>query len=304
MGGGRDGGHGGGHGGGWETNWVTLAGGTTTYTGTSGVDALYLGGSGATVTVSAVELLAGGVGTDVVTLAGGGNTLCVAALETLTGGSGTDVVMLAGNGSTLSVSGIETLIGSAGADAVTVTSGTVGFDLGAADGDRVTLAAAGNGTDRILLSDGGPGGPCGGFRGCAFANSTVYDQVANFEAGVDKVVLAGGLRMRLDDDGDGVVDAATAAGGGVDAATTEVVKLSTAAASLTDADFASVRSALGSLTNSGRGADVLVLANDGTNTGLYMVVDTNGDGTIAATEIRLLGLFSGAALGTGDITFG
>jgi hypothetical protein len=48
-----------------------------------------------------------------------------------------------------------------------------------------------------------------------------------------------------------------------------------------------------------------VVANKGASTGAYLVTDTNGDGQIAATEIRLLGVFNGTStLSFTDVTFG
>ncbi|NYZ16032.1 hypothetical protein HL658_35340, partial [Azospirillum sp. RWY-5-1] len=49
----------------------------------------------------------------------------------------------------------------------------------------------------------------------------------------------------------------------------------------------------------------LVLANNGTSTGLYLVVDANGDGQVATTDIRLLGVFNNTtSVGFGDVTLG
>lgn len=277
----------------WGTTTTTLAAGATTATGGTGFDLVTMNSAGGTIAVSAVEMLVGGVGTDVVTLGDGGNTLSVRALETLTGGAGTDIVSLAGFGSTLLVSGIETLMGCGGSDVITVASGTVSYVAGG--GGTLTLAAA-NGVDRILLQDDG-------YR--PYGDTAGYAQIANFQAGTDQLVLTGGLRRRLDDDGDGVVDAASRATGTIDLATDEAVQLTSTVASLIDTDYASVRSAIGTLTNSAQGADALVLANDGTNTGVYLVVDVNGDGAVAANEIRLLGLFKSASgITTADLAYG
>lgn len=286
-----------GHGGlGWGTTTTSLDAGATTATGGTGFDLVTMNSAGGTIAVSAVEMLLGGVGTDVVTLAAGGNTLAVYGVETLTGGVGTDVVSLgglgggrgfgfggsgAGYGSTLSVSGIETLIGGAGADVITVTSGAVSVSVGG--GDQLTLAAA-NGVDRVILQDDS-------YR--PYGDSSGYAQITNFESGTDSLVLSGGLRRRLDDNRDGVVATASRTTGTIDLATDEAVELTTTVASLTDTDYASVRAAIGTLTNSASGADALVLANDGASTGVYLVVDVNGDGAVAANEIRLLGVMTG-----------
>ena len=287
------GGHEGGGFGGWGTTTTNLAAGAATATGTTGFDLVTMNSAGGTITVSAVEMLLGGAGTDVVTLASGGNTMTVRGLETLVGGVGTDIVSLAGFGATLLVVGVETLIGSAGTDAITVASGTVSYRAGG--GDSLTLAAA-NGTDRVILQDSG-------YR--PYGDTTGYDQITNFQAGTDRLVLAGSLRHRLDDDRDGVVAVASRATGAIDLATDEAVLLSGTVASLTDTDYASVRAAIGTLTNSAKGADALVLANDGTSTGVYLVVDSNGDGAVAANEIRLLGILkSTTGLASTDLVYG
>lgn len=50
--------------------------------------------------------------------------------------------------------------------------------------------------------------------------------------------------------------------------------------------------------------DLLALATNGQNTGLYLIGDANADYQMAATDIRLLGLFNGnSTLGLGDLTF-
>lgn len=50
--------------------------------------------------------------------------------------------------------------------------------------------------------------------------------------------------------------------------------------------------------------NLLALATDGQNTGLYLIGDANDDDQMTATDIRLLGLFNGnAALGLGDLAF-
>lgn len=293
-GGGGFGGHNGGWGdAGWGTTATTLAAGATTATGDTGFDVVTMNSAGGTITVSAIEYLIGGVGTDVVTLSAAGNTLSVRGIETLTGGAGTDVVFLAGFGNTIAVSGVETLVGCGGADTITITSGTVTALVNG--GDTLTLAAA-NGADQVVLQDAG-------YR--PYGDSNGYAQIANFQAGTDKIVVSGALRARVDDNSDGTIASAARATGAINLSTDEVVQLTTTVASLTDTDYASVRTALGSLSNSSKGADALVLATDGTNTGAYLIVDSNGDGTVAANEIRLLGLYtSTTGITASDLVYG
>ncbi|WP_188051893.1 hypothetical protein, partial [Azospirillum sp. Sh1] len=64
------------------------------------------------------------------------------------------------------------------------------------------------------------------------------------------------------------------------------------------------RTALGTLTNSSAGASTLVLANNGTSSALYQVVDTNGDGQVASSEVRLLGVYNSTVLSLSDINLG
>lgn len=287
----------GGHG--WGPSWTTLTAGTSSFAGTAGVDALYTGSSGSTVQIAAVELLLGGVGTDVVSLGSAGATLAVAGMETLTGGTGTDLVALGGYGSTLAVSGIETLWGSAGADVVTVTGGTVTFE-GLTAGDRLTLAA-GNGADRIVLDQATGAGP----HGFGLSTPGDYAQVTNFQSGTDSLVIAGQLRRQVDHDRDGTVDTASRATGTVDLSADEVVALTATATSLTDTDLASVRAAIGTVTNgSARNATIVLVGDGAGNSGAYAVSDRNGDGQIGASEIRLLGVFSGSNLTATDLLYG
>lgn len=288
----RSGGHG------WERSLTTLSAGTSSYDGTSGYDALYTGTAGSTIQVAAVEFLLGGTGTDIVTIGSGGATMWVGGIETLTGGAGTDLVFLGGFGNTLSVSGIETLRGSAGADVITVSSGTITV-AGVGGGDSITLAAE-NGADTLVVDQAGKGFP--GFG----STSTNYAQITNFQSGTDSLAIAGGLKRQVDHDDDGIVDSASRASGEIDLSTDEVVALTTQATSLTDTDFASVRSAIGTVSNGSAGNSTIVVVSDGAgSSGAYAVSDRNGDGQIASSEIRLLGLFNGtSSLSVTDVTFG
>ncbi|CAK0755776.1 hypothetical protein CCP1ISM_6320001 [Azospirillaceae bacterium] len=75
--------------------------------------------------------------------------------------------------------------------------------------------------------------------------------------------------------------------------------------SLTDTTLTSIRTSIGTLLNPTANSSVLVLASNGTDTGAYLVTDTNGDGQVANTEIRLLGVFTGNAdITVGDIALG
>jgi hypothetical protein len=119
------------------------------------------------------------------------------------------------------------------------------------------------------------------------------------------VVLGGALAALVDRNADGVLSGGARDSGQINLATDEMVQLATPAATLADDGFAGVRAAIGTLSNATSGADVLVLANNATSAGLYLVIDANGDGQVAATEIRLLGVFNAASgMTSGGVTLG
>ena len=201
-------------------------------------------------------------------------------------------------GVTMLVSGVETLIGGTGTDAITVTSGSIRFQGGT--GDSISLASgnvgSGGGTDTVVYSS---------FSDIAsLGANTGFISVSNFQSGTDKVQLTDTARTDADKNGDAALATATAATNGV-SMTNELVSLSSAiSGSLTDANLVNFRNALGTLTNSSAGASTLVLANNGTSSGLYQVVDTNGDGQVAASEVRLLGVYNSTVLSLSDINLG
>ncbi|MCG5239862.1 calcium-binding protein, partial [Azospirillum doebereinerae] len=262
-----------------------------TLVGSSNSDVVFLGDIGNTLTVSGVLIVIGGTATDVVTM-GSAGTLITRGVETLVGSSGSDIIRLGDTSNTLSVSVVESLVGGTSSDVVMVTGGSVRF-AGGLGVDTVTLQTSA-GTDQIVYTTDGEGGAAGA--------NTGNDVINNFQSGTDSAVITGALRTFVDRNGSGALDGATRAQGAVNLATDEVVRLSTVVASLADTDLASFRTALGTLTNSSANANALVLANDGTNTGLYLVVDANGDGQVAATEARLLARFNIVLLGPGDIS--
>lgn len=257
---------------------VTMAA-VETLIGSTGSDFLMLGNRGNTTSLGAVEILLGGTGKDRVSMTAAG-TLTMAAVETLTGSNGADSVLLGNRGNTVTIANVESIAGGTGIDSVTVSSGGVRFE-GGAGADTISLASGG---DKIVFSSGSDGGVGG-------------DTVKSFATNADDVVIANSLATAVDDDGNGVLAAATRAGGTVDLSTDEAVALSTKVTSLTDDGFASFRSALGNVTGSG---DCLVLANDGTSTGLYLI-EENGDGTVSAGEVTLLAVFKSAKLTTSDL---
>jgi Ca2+-binding RTX toxin-like protein len=269
--------------------------GVETMTGGSGSDIVFLGDTGVTMNIAGrVEILVGGTGSDLVTLGAGGQTILLRGIETLTGSSDSDIITLGDTVNTMTVNAIDTLFGGAAADTVTVSSGTVRFQ-GNTGADVLSLASN-SAADQVVFATVNDGAAAGATSG--------FDTVTGFQS-QDQIVLTGALRTLLDRNADGAVTGATRATGAVSMTSDEVAIISTAASSLNDTDLAGVRTAIGSLTNSSAGASVLVLANNGSNTGAYVVTDANGDGTVASTEIRLLGVFNGTtSIGTSNIAFG
>jgi hypothetical protein len=278
------------------------AGGTLTaqgidvLVGGSGFDSVRLGDGGNSLLVRGVEAIQGGAGKDIVSTGNAGTTMTVSDIETLLGGSSKDVITLGSQGNTIQVSNIETLTGGSGADIITVTgSKAIRFE-GGGGADQISLGT-GSASDQIVYRDANDGAAAG-------ANSG-FDRITNFQTAADTLVMIGGLRSLLDQNGDGKVQGADRGTGQIDLGTDEVVRLTTTISSLDDTSLASIRAAIGTLKNPQAGESVLVLANDAANnTGIYIVTKTDDGQDIAASEIKLLSVVSNAQLGTGNITFG
>ncbi|MCW2248387.1 hypothetical protein M2352_004021 [Azospirillum fermentarium] len=275
-----------------ESGSVIAVSGLETLYGSAGSDSVSLRGSFSWMTVYDVEALWGGAGLEWVDLAGTGSTITVSGVDVLTGGVNTDVVTLDTN-STLFFSGIETLSGSDSDDSVRLGAGTVSFN-GRLGADTLHLVT-GNGRDEVLYNGSEQGGGLGQSYG--------YDTINGFAGGEDLVVVFGGLFNGLDRDHNGVMGKRAAdtngitPGGGI-----ELFHLGTPIAALADAELASVRRAIGT-TQGGSQDPFLLLATDGTNTGLYQVQDSGGDGNITAADVRLLGVFANTLLNGNDLTF-
>jgi Ca2+-binding RTX toxin-like protein len=261
-------------------NTITMAGIETLHGG-RGDDFIKLGARGNTMLLSGVETLLGGSGTDVVTLNDTGNTVILAGIDVVYGGSGTDVLFLGGRGVTLSVSNVETVHGGGRADAVMVIDGAVAF-IGGKGADRLTLEAGAN-NDKVSFASVEDGGEKGENYG--------FDVIANFQTGTDKICIGGKLKTVTDFDGDSVLDAQ------------ELVQVTGTVSALTDEGFASL---LQSLSSSAVGSDqtALVLASDGTDSGLYAVNGVGVGGSLAAGDVRMLARFTGTTLSGGDFFFG
>ncbi|MGC2856234.1 cadherin domain-containing protein [Novispirillum sp. DQ9] len=300
---------------------TTAVSGVERLVGGRGTDLIFLGNAGVTMLAQGIDVLVGGSGKDVVTLAGQ-NTVMVRGLETLTGGNGVDIVSIGNSGATMMVAGIEQLVGGASREVVSLGSGGVtmlasgidtlvggaGVDVlrigtgsslrfeGGGGADRITLAAAAK-ADQIVFSGLGDGGAAGRAAG--------FDQVVNFQTGTDEIVLTDTLRRMLDSNRNGQVDGGVRGTGQINLATDEVVRLSGTVASLNDAGLADVRAAIGTLRNPHTGGSVLVLASNGTGTGIYMVTKNNGGAQVAASEIRLLGVMTNNnSLNGNNVIFG
>lgn len=279
-------------------DWVTVAGtirlsGVETVIGGAGGDAVTLGDGGATLIMAAVETLTGGAGIDQVALGARGGTVLVRGIETLTGGAGGDHLRLADGGVTLHTGAVEVLAGGGGADLVRLGDGGSTMTVWG-----VESLTGGSGADVVALRDGSPVW----FRGGAGAD-TVYapasevlwlnwadgadgaDVVAGFAEARGVLSFGGGLAQVADRNGDGFVGLRRRASGGADARTDEVVRLETRVAQLSGDGFASFRQALGPVAG-GRVSPLLVLADDGASTGLYLAGD----------EVRMLARFEGVLL--------
>ena len=258
-----------------------------TLVGSAGNDGVTLGAS----TTSAIVNLLGG--DDTLTLANGTNTLSAFNVETLTGGTGSDNVTLGGAaGQTVSAGGIETLTGSANADTLTMTSGN-NLVIGSTGADTIALQS-GAGTDSV--------GYTSQLEGGAFGTNSGFDSVTNFQSGTDKlqVVSNSTLVTAVDKNGDSSLALTSRASGAVNLSSDEVVYLTTAVSSgnLASSNFSDFLTALGSVSGTG---PALVVANDGTNSGLYYLNDF-GSGSVSASNVRMLGLFNSVTLQTTDIT--
>ena len=266
---------------------VTLAA-VETVIGWTGSDQLHLGNRGVTLTIGNIENVVGGTGQDFVTLGYSTTSLYLSGVEILLGNTGSDLVMLGGGGNTVIAAEVETIVGGAGNDAlilgnrgVTLTVFAVESVTGGSGADSITLFGTGSATSI-------------GFTALSVSGT---DQIVGFEASTDHIAITGTLLSAVDKSGNGQLGVTQRASGAVVGGSDEMVVLTTqVSGSLTaDTSFTAFRSALGAVT-SGSTATTLVLANNGSDTGLYAVTD-NGDGIIAAAEVTLLGVFSGAVLG-------
>jgi hypothetical protein len=297
---------------------VLIAAALETVVGGSGYDRIDLGNRGSTTTVSGLEVLIGSLNTDVVTLAAGGTTMIAAALETLIGGAGLDHIDLGNRGSTMTVAAVEEIAGSLNTDVITlgIGAGTLlisGIETltGGSDADVATILngalrlSGGGGADLFTLSnaatadeigfgsatDGGVAGVAGG-----------YDRISGFQSSLDRVVITDALRTLTDAAGgvaDGVISVTSLGTGQLVMGQNEAVVLTSAAGSLTDNGFAGFLQALGSVQGAA-GAGALVIANDGTDSGLYLV-QTGSSAAVSASDVRMLALFSNTLLTGGNI---
>jgi len=231
---------------------ITTGDGTNTVNAGKGDDVV-TGGSG-------VDTLNGGEGADTLT----GN----AGNDSLNGGAGADLLYGgAGNDSIVGGEGSDAIAGGAGADTIDLTESV-------SVSDYVTYLA---------LTDGSAAGEAAG-------TFTGFDVITGFASGTDKLVFDSTATVAADTTvGSAIVDNAV------------VIKAADAAATasndLTDtADFTDVNSVVAFLNDigadytdgaTGAATNVVGVTNNGT-TYLYAVSD-NGDGTVAAGEVALIG---------------
>lgn len=260
-----------------------------TLTGDSDAQHVLLGNRGVTATISGIETIEGGSGQDKVTLAAESDTmLVIAGIETLIGSAQHDTVQLGNRGSTVTVADVEWLSGgnrTDRADVVTVTSGDITFE-GKGGADTLNLST-GVTDDMVVFSSANDGGAVNALTG--------FDVVANFQSSIDMLIIADDLLIATDRNGDGLINTRKRSTGQVDRATDELVVVDSAISSLNDANFASFKAAVGPLSGSSSDPEVLILANDGTNSGLYVVAG----GSSGVSDVRMLAKFNNAIL-TGD----
>ena len=176
---------------------------------------------------------------------------------------------------------IENVAGGTGNDTI-VGNQAPNVLIGGSGADLLTLPAD-SAPDTLVYRDSADGGVPGVASG--------FDQVAGFEPGTDRLALSGTLRSSVDRNQDGVLAGGVRSSGEINAATDEAVRLSAPVSSLTDADFASLRAAVGMFVGPPPGHDLLALATDGTNSGAYLLAGAGGNGPLAAADVRLLCLF-------------
>jgi hypothetical protein len=295
-----------------DTGTTMIVQGLEVLAGGAGTDVIVLGNGGATMVAGGLEILVGGMGTDIVSLGGGGGTMLLRGLEKLAGGVGTDVVFLGDTGATMSVSGLEVFVGGAGTDVIGV--GTWGSTMLLRG---IETLIGGTGTDIISFGDtgstlvvsgvetviGGAGRDVVMFTGAdvrtVVLNPWGMISVAGFRPGVDRLVVGATLGSLIDKNGDGAARLVNRAPNEM-TANDEVAILTAPVTSLDDID--QVAAAIGTVQGARVDATVLVLACTGNGTGAWLATDRNGDGIVAASEVRLVGVFPAANITA--VTFG
>ena len=253
-------------------------------TGTNGNDQIY-GSSAANVLNGGdgADFISGGDGNDTIDGGAGNDTITGGAgNDTITGGAGNDTITGgAGNDTITGGAGIDTITTGAGTDTVsftgvntaadrdTVTDFTVGTDILGLDVDYTTVAtAAGN---QAVIEDEAVA--------AANANAADYDLaaalVANTNA-VDLVTLDTAVLANIAN-----ANLANATNG------TELLKALVAAGAGNTATGINVDNANDSF---------YIATDDGTNGYLYIANDANGNGSVAAAEITLVGTFTGSLI--------
>lgn len=287
--------------------------------GTGGTFAVTLADGGNTVTVNDIETIVGGSGYDAVTITGTSwFTPEVSGVESLTSdGSGSafitgyapsvtaqgfsslsgdsmyQTVHLAGtSAAVLTINGIDVLYGTGGGDTITVSGGTASV-IGGDGGDSIILSS-GTATHQGVFFTASTDGSAAGVN-------SGYDAIYNFETSYDSIGIGGSLMSEINK-GWYDIGITNRTGGTVDASSDEVVLLTaTVSGSLVDSGYQNFRTALGSLTNDG-GSSLIVIADNGTDTGVYLV-KSDATGGVDAGEVSLLGLVSGrTGLGFDNIT--
>lgn len=162
---------------------------------------------------------------------------------------------------------------------------------GKGGGDSLKLVERAN-ADQVVyssLSDGAAGGA-----------KTGYDEIKNFQTGIDRLTLTGSIRTALDHNSDSQLSSVIRSAGTVNLSTDELIVLSEHVDGLISDNMEKFRQAIGSVSGTG---DALVLVQDESKSGLYAVHGAGLTGTPAASSIRLLAVFNDGSLSDSDIFF-
>lgn len=200
--------------------------------------------------------------------------------------SGTSTITTTGT----TTGGLASVTGTDMADRYVATSATR-FE-GKGGGDTLKLVEKAN-ADQVVyssLNDGAAGGA-----------KTGYDEIKNFQTGIDRLILTDSMRTALDHNNDSQLSSVTRSTGTVNLSTDELIVFSGRVDGLISENMEKIQQAIGSVSGTG---DALLLAQDESKSGLYVVHGTGLTGIPTASNIHLLAVFDDGSLSASDIFFG